>query len=65
MIDETETVESICERLPKEYYFCQKRLWCGDKHVDVEHFDRDLDKPLDYKTAALKMLKLIEKSKEN
>lgn len=47
--------------LPEKYYICEKKLWCGDIGVDIDHIDNDLNKPLDYKKAAFKMLKRLEK----
>ena len=59
MSDKTKLRE-LFDRLPKYSYVCQKCLWSGDMHVDINHYDNDLDKPLDYEEAILKMLRKIE-----
>ncbi len=53
------TVSEIYNMLPKRHYVNLKRLWCGDLHVDIDHIDNDLDKPLNYKIAGIKMLKKL------
>jgi hypothetical protein len=54
------SIEELFKKLPKEYYVCQKCLWCGDNRVDIGHIDNDLDKPLHYRAAAIKMLEKLE-----
>lgn len=52
-------LEELVKKLPSNYYFCEKALWCGDNVVDVDHIDNDLNKPLDYVGAVNKMIKLL------
>ena len=54
-------LNEVLSALPDNYYVCEKKLWCGNIGVDIDHIDNNLDKPLNYKKAAHKMLKLLKK----
>lgn len=49
-------ISDLFAKLPKEYYVCEKKLWCGDIGVNIDHIDDDLSNPLNYEKAILKML---------
>ena len=55
------TVAELEKALPRDYYVCQKNLWHKDKNIEINHFDNDLDKPLDYLTAIAKMWLYLKK----
>ncbi len=52
-------LSELVKKLPSNYYFCQKALWCGNNVVYVDHIDNDLNKPLDYVGAVNKMINLL------
>ena len=57
----TDEVRELFNQLPSNYYICQKKLWCGDIGVDIDHMGTGHpDNPLDYKKAILNMLKRLE-----
>ncbi len=50
------TADEFHTILPDGYYVCQKCLWCGDKGIEINHINNDIDKPLDYANAMAKMV---------
>lgn len=49
------TLSQLGNLIPN-HLIIQKRLWVGRDYVDIEYFDNDLNKSLDYETAFKKML---------
>ena len=61
----TDEERELFKKLPDTYHVNQKKLWCGDIGVDIDHVGTGHpDSPLDYKKAILKMLGQLEKQKE-
>lgn len=54
------TTGQLFKKLPPQYYVCQKCLWCDDSRIEIDHLDNDLDKELDYRAAAIRMLNKLE-----
>ena len=50
----------LINQMPKNYYVCQKMLWCGSVGQEIGHIDNDLGQPLDYESAFKKMLVKLE-----
>ena len=55
---------SLLGRKLPGHLVCDKRLWLGMLHVDIDHIDNDLGKPLDYIKAFKMMIKLKEKKEK-
>jgi hypothetical protein len=50
-------LESIIKDMPDGCYICQKKMWCGDIGIDIEHMNNDIDQPLNYAKAIRDMVR--------
>ena len=47
------------EKFP-DYLIIEKCLWYGDRRIEINHIDNDLEKPLDYDEAFRKLRSISE-----
>lgn len=62
------SLKDLINQMSKNYYIRQKKLWCGNLSVEIDHQInsegiRSLDQPLDYKSAFKKMLVKLRNEK--